>query len=127
MLRLILLDPWQELSGEWHEDAPDWLRILGQIGEKGSIERGPRTRSTTFPTTARRHDGAATASLQPGPWSQSPVVPFPVNLDSLSHYSAPGNPRVMMSSPHGMVTDSHRRGYPWTARNLIASFARWRD
>jgi hypothetical protein len=29
IFRLVVLDPWQEQSGRWREDAPGWVRTLG--------------------------------------------------------------------------------------------------
>ena len=40
ILRLMLIDPWQEAAGQWHVDAPDWLRILGETAAKGTPREG---------------------------------------------------------------------------------------
>ena len=46
VLRLTLIDPWQERPGIWSEQTPEWVRILATCAttaqEKyGSVERRP--------------------------------------------------------------------------------------
>jgi hypothetical protein len=34
VLRLTLVDPWQERPGVWSEETPEWIRILGGIAHE---------------------------------------------------------------------------------------------
>ena len=41
VLRLTLIDPWQERPGIWSEDAPEWVRTLGAIAATAHEATGP--------------------------------------------------------------------------------------
>ena len=42
VLRLSLIDPWQERPGVWSEDTPEWVRILGAIAAVALSPDGKR-------------------------------------------------------------------------------------
>jgi len=41
VLRLMLLDPWQERPGSWADDTPDWVRTLGAIAASAHEKYDP--------------------------------------------------------------------------------------
>ena len=41
VLRLTLIDPWQERPGIWSEDTPEWVRALGAIAATAHETTGP--------------------------------------------------------------------------------------
>ena len=42
VLRLSLIDPWQERPGVWSEETPEWIRILGAIAYETADPFGRR-------------------------------------------------------------------------------------
>ena len=47
VLRLTLIDPWQERPGIWSEDAPEWVRTLGRIAATAQETADPFSRRPT--------------------------------------------------------------------------------
>jgi len=41
VLRVTLIDPWQERPGIWSEDTPEWVRALGAIAATAHETTGP--------------------------------------------------------------------------------------
>jgi hypothetical protein len=41
VFRLTLIDPWKELAGIWHENTPEWVRILGTIATTAHVKYDP--------------------------------------------------------------------------------------
>jgi len=41
VLRLMLLDPWQERPGNWADDTPDWVRTFGAIAASAHEKYDP--------------------------------------------------------------------------------------
>ena len=44
---LTLVDPWQERPGSWSDEAPEWVRILGQIATTAHEKYDPFGRRPT--------------------------------------------------------------------------------
>jgi hypothetical protein len=44
---LTVVDPWQERSGIWSEEAPDWIRTLGTIATTAHVKYDPFGRRPT--------------------------------------------------------------------------------
>jgi hypothetical protein len=42
VLRLSLLDPWQERPGVWSEETPEWIRVLGAVAHEAVDSFGQR-------------------------------------------------------------------------------------
>jgi hypothetical protein len=42
VFRLTLVDPWQERPGDWSEETPEWVRILGAIAHETADPFGRR-------------------------------------------------------------------------------------
>jgi hypothetical protein len=47
MLRLMLIDPWTELTGIWSENTPEWVRTLGTIATNAHVKYDPFGRRPT--------------------------------------------------------------------------------
>ena len=41
IFRLVVLDPWQEQPGQWHEDVPGWVRTLGTNAALAHFQQDP--------------------------------------------------------------------------------------
>ena len=41
MLRLTLIDPWQERPGLWSAETPEWVRTLGTIATTAHAKYDP--------------------------------------------------------------------------------------
>ena len=47
VLRLTLIDPWQERPGIWSEHTPEWIRILATSATTAQEKYGPIERHPT--------------------------------------------------------------------------------
>jgi hypothetical protein len=47
VLRLTLIDPWNELAGIWSENTPEWVRTLGTIATTAHVKDDPFGRRPT--------------------------------------------------------------------------------
>jgi hypothetical protein len=47
LLRLSLIDPWQERPGVWSEETPEWVRTLGTIATAAHVKIDPFGRRPT--------------------------------------------------------------------------------
>jgi hypothetical protein len=77
VLRLTLVDSWQDLGGLWSADAPEWVRTLGVIATTALVKDAPCGR-------LRRGDGGTRGAPRPVPWAAPQGVVGIVGVGTVS-------------------------------------------